>query len=222
MLQTTNMLIIRADLLDYNRSAMKKLVLWLLKKANQPVIVGAVRTLGKIDNTWWVIDHVGAVNDALCGLINKKLRKLISADETLNMEAKRLNLKKAGSGMKVEIEFTNVDLDGFLEKLIEALERKSEKKWQEKGEDGLKDAQTMLFHLLHTVNRGVGEEEKFRLLQLLLEWVNKNRLLPQAVESLDEADVGSIEFLELLKAANLKIGDIRLVTDEEGCKEDKQ
>lgn len=216
MLKTANGLIIRAELLDYDRPAMKKLVLWLLKTANQPVIGGAVRTLGKIDNTWWVIDHVGPVNDALRGQINKILRKMTEADETFRMEAKRLNLKKAGTGMKVEIEFTNVDLDGLIEKLIEAIEKKSEKKRQEKGKEGLKDTQTMLFHLLHTVNRGVTEKEKLSLLQILLEWVNKNRLISQAVESLNEADVGSMELLELLKAADLKIGDIRLVTEEEG------
>ena len=229
VMERINEFTVKIDLLDFDRPAMKELVLMLLKgkkkegkrkitvkkvlgRGGRKAARGVVLMAGKIDNSCWLVDNIGLINKLICyKIINKNLKKHIDIDEHRSMKAEQLVLEKEGNGMKVEIELKDVNLDEFLEKTIALLERKAKKKQNKKGKDGLNDTQTVLFHMLHAVNQGVSDKEKLKLLQMLLEWVNSNKLLPQVIDSLSGEEVDSIEWLEILKSLELRVGDVRLV-----------
>lgn len=144
----------------------------------------------------------------LSNVISEKISYVLSTKENkFDIKINQIQLYQEDNGVTLQVKIDELDIDAVLNLII-----------QKQKESHLKNQQadkmsSLLFATLLSLNESISQQEKCKLLQILLEWLNDNEVISNIVNTLIQED-DNIE--KMLKPLNMKIGDITLeYTDEE-------
>lgn len=209
---------IGAEILSYDRDACKSLILDTInnnmkeqnkfEKVKKDALKAAVKILS-LENAENFLEAVLKfkiinVNKLLSKRISKKINQILSGENDQNIiNIYRLRYYKKEDGMTLQVEIDEIDLDALFEKIIKAVKESQIREQEKHGKVGLEKSQFILFETLLSMNKEIPAEQKYKLVQMILDWSNENKVIPQIIDALAKAD----KDIERLK---LKVGKITL------------
>ncbi len=119
----------------------------------------------------------------------------------LDIPYRNIDIIKEEQSMKITVNVDEIELDGFIDKLIDELfKEKNDTEGKEAGKNN-----AMMKNMLKTVNEASKGEAKYELLSYILGWANKNDMFNKLLPSLAELDEKAGKMINDMK---LKLGDI--------------
>lgn len=172
----------------------------LVSEKKQKKLFSALLNNGYVERT--VAKKVTSeINDALLKVLQ------VSGEEKPSLVViENINVAEENFGMKLEIDIKELDIDCLLELVLKLAEETTAKQEGEPADP----AKALLFAMLGDLNKDISAEEKFRLIQVVLDWLNRSRVPQHALESYMKRNEEMGSKLEALK---LNIGDITLKMD---------
>ena len=168
LLSRSNKIIIMVDIHEYDK---KEFLNLLLNNKIAKYVLSKQLDKDQIELTFeskiFCINVCKKASDKLNKLIKEKAKGLLRKDISIS----KILYTKQEKGMKLEVEISEIDIDNMLDVLISsAKEGTREKESKEEQNQGL------VFTLLNSINKDVSADEKIKLVQLLLGWINSNGL----------------------------------------------
>lgn len=168
--------------------------------------------------------------DKLTKAINKNLSKALGWKEKeerkhfLSIGEIAIDKQKGEQAMRLEVELTDLNLTDTLDIVLAQLKKQQTEKRRSKLEalkssgdteaaqklesgDVLKSEQKLMFDVMGAVNKGVDDDQKFKLLQSIVFWASENGLADIVLTTLGNSgkDMG-----EMIQKMQLKVGEIVL------------
>lgn len=170
------------------------------------------------------------VAETLTKAINKNLSKALGWKEKeerkhfLSIGEIVIDKQKGEQAMRLEVELTDLNLTDTLDIVLAQLKKQQTEKRRSKLEalknngdtdaaqklesgDVLKSEQKLMFDVMGAVNKGVDDDQKFKLLQSIVFWASENGLADIVLTTLGNSgdDMG-----EMIQKMQLKVGEIVL------------
>lgn len=143
----------------------------------------------------------------LSKVLSKIIRDRLSTKENkFEITINQIQLYREDNGVTLQVKIDELDIDTLLNLIIQ---KQKESCLKNQPADKMS---SLLFATLLSLNKSISQQEKCKLLQILLEWLNENEVISNIVNTLIQEDdnIG-----KMLKPLNMKIGDITLeYTDE--------
>ena len=182
----------------YKKKELKKLINSLMKSNNVNIIVRALSSI--LFGLIGTVIETPPINKKACRELSSILaNKLYSSDKN-DISIDKIHLKKGANSLKLQVEIKEIDIEAAIDKILIDVYGKQDRKSSNKTND-------VVFGILSSLNESISSQEKCRLVQLLLNWLNDNNVITEVFDELSEAQ-GILP--ENIKALQLKIGNINL------------
>lgn len=180
----------------YEKKELKKLINILMKSNNVNIIVRKLLTIsfGLIAP----VVKMPFVNKKACRELSSILADKLYLGDKNDISINKINIKRRANSLKLQVEIEGMDIEAVINKLLTDVYGKKDRKSSNKTND-------VVFNILLSLNKSIPSQEKYRLVQLLLNWLNDNNVITEVFDKLSEAQ-GILP--ENIKALQLKIGNI--------------
>lgn len=142
--------------------------------------------------------------------VNKQIKKAMPGLLSQDINITKILYVKKNQGMTLQVDAENVDIDNMLDAVINLAKDSTKKAVTQDGKEGLSENQKLIFNLLKSINKDVAADEKVKLVQLVLGWINSNGLVQKTLNTLIAENADIRAKLEPLK---LNVGDVKILTD---------